>query len=202
MFMGLFSAEILAYSDELFDFDLPTTYGNMSYNNMYVFVNAENENRGMVIYAHEDPGLKKSVWHIEDSDLDRIIGYLEMGSNIVEKDDRAKLGKEKAIKVILEDDGEYLEVYILASNKYIYMVTFIGISKQELNNEEYKMIKKSFKLKDKTTSPIAIYIVIAAIVIGIKVFISMRKNKSINNTVYNNEVEYKNMTEEDFNKME
>lgn len=203
IFISITSSITLAYEDNLFKFDLPSTYGNMSYNNMYVFANAENENRGMIIYVHEDTGLKKSVWDIDDSDLDKIISYLGMGSNIVVKDDRTKLGKEKAIKVILQDDGKYLELYILASNKYIYMVTFVANSREELNNEEYGMIKKSFKLKDRTTNPVAIYILIAMIGIGIKCFVAYRKQKSWSNEPVNtSKIDYKNMTEEDFKKMD
>ena len=38
------------------------------------------------------------------------------------------------------------------------MVTFVGNSKSDFDNEDYKMIKESFKLKDRTTNPIVIYI--------------------------------------------
>lgn len=57
----------LAYSDELFEFDLPNSYVNMSYQEVYVFSDANKEDRGLVIYARENKNIKKSVWDIEQS---------------------------------------------------------------------------------------------------------------------------------------
>lgn len=204
IFLSVAYSSVLAYSDDLFKFDLPSSYGNLSYNNMYVFADTENENRGMMIYTYEDSGLKKSVWDIEKSDLDRIIRYLGAGSNIIATDKKAKLGKEKAVNVVIGDGNEYIDVYILASNKYIYMVTFIGSSEADLNNKDYEMIKDSFKLKDRTTNPIVIYILIAIVGIGIKCFISYRKQNKYNLQTHNTntEIDYKNMTEEDFKKLD
>lgn len=179
IFLSAICSKVLAYSDDLFKFDLPSSYGNLSYNNMYMFTDTENENRGMIIYAYEDSGLKKSVWDIEDTDLNRFIRYLGAGSNIIEKDKKAKLGKEKAVNIIIGDRNEYMDVYILASNKYIYMVTFVGNSQVDLNNNDYEMIKASFELKDRTTNPIVIYILIAIVGIGIKCFVSYKKTKPI-----------------------
>ena len=67
------------------------------------------------------------------------------------------------------------------------------------------MIKSSFKLKDKTTNPIAIYMLIIIAIIAIRVFFMCRKNKNRYSSYsysQNNEIDYKNMTEEDFNKMD
>ena len=148
-------------------------------------------------------GLKKSIWNLEDSDVNRIINYLSIGANVISTDKKAKLGKEKAIKVIMQGDDGVLEVYILLSNKYIYMVTFVGNSIYDLDNEDYKMIKESFKLKDRTTNPVVIYILIILAGIAIKIVISYRKQKKSNLQPYNNNnIDYKNMTEEDFKKMD
>ena len=171
----------LGYSNDYFKFDLPNEYGNLEYQNMFVFANTNNSDRGMIIYLVEDRGLKKSVWDIDKSDLDEFVNLIATGSNVVTTERRAKLGKEKAVRVVMEDDGKYLELYILASNKYIYMVAFAGKSELDLNNSEYTMIKNSFKLKDRTTNPIAIYVLIALIAVGIKVFVTYRKNKRMYN---------------------
>jgi len=202
IFLSAICSKVLAYSDDLFKFDLPSSYGNLSYNNMYMFTDTENENRGMIIYAYEDSGLKKSVWDIEDTDLNRFIRYLWAGSNIIKKDKKAKLGKEKAVNIIIGDRNEYMDVYILASNKYIYMVTFVGNSQVDLNNNDYEMIKASFELKDRTTNPIVIYILIAIVGIGIKCFVSYKKQNQYNPQEYKRELDYKNMTEEDFKRMD
>ena len=175
----------------------------MVYQNMYIFVDSENENKGVMIYTEPSIGLKKSVWNIEQSDLDNAISVI--GNDIVEIDKRAKLGKEKAIRVIVKEDDYYIETYVLASNKYIYIVGFISDNLSDLENSDYEMIKSSFKLKDKTTNPIAIYMLIIIAIIAIRVFFMCRKNKNRYSSYsysQNNEIDYKNMTEEDFNKMD
>lgn len=201
LFTILVSSEVLAYSDELFEFDLPSTYGHLSYSDMYVFADTNNSNRGMIIYAKEENGLKKSVWDIEKEDLDRIIRTI--GSNVISTEKKAKLGKEKAIKVILEEDNEYIELYILASNKYIYMVTFVAQTQLDLENSDYKMIKESFKLKDRTTNPMVIYILIIIVIAAFTMYKKIKnpKNNYLNQKYPKEEIDYKNMTEEDFKNM-
>lgn len=197
------ASSVLAYSDDLFKFDLPSSYANLSYDGMNVFVDAENPERGIMIFARKDSGLKKSVWNIDDSDLNSLLRILGRGYNIIETNKKSKLGKEKAVNVVLKDATGYFDIYILASNKYIYMVTFTGTSESELENDDYKMIKKSFKLKDRTTNPTVIYILIAIVGIGIRCFISYRKNnRKIQSYTNNNEIDYKNMTEEDFKRID
>ena len=196
---------VFGFSNDLFKFDLPEGYGNLEYNNSFVFAKTDESGRGMIILAKEYPGLKKSVWSIEQSDMNRLVNILSGSSNVVKTEKRAKLGKEKAIRVIVEADGSYIEMYILASNKYVYGVMFAGKSVSDFENEDYKMIKKSFKLKDRTTNPIAIYIVIAIVAFGTKPLISFLKNRkeySYNAPSTNNidNLDYKNMTEDDFNK--
>lgn len=199
----LVNTKILAYSDDLFKFDLPDNYEKSTYKDMYVFSDNQNENRGIVIHTYQDKGLKKSVWEIEKSDLDKIVRYLGVGTNIVETNKKAKLGKEKAVRVLLKDDEIYVEVYILASNKYIYIVSFVSSTQSDLNNEDYEAIKKSFKLKDRTTNPTAVYILVIVVILGIRGFISYKKQKNKYSPKYSeNEIDYKNMTEEDFNKMD
>ncbi len=190
----------IGYSDDLFEFDLPSDYANMSYNGVYAFANKSGK-RGMIIYTMEDSSIKKSTWDIDKSDLDDLIGKAFNKSSVIETDRKAKLGKEKAIHLILAEDGDYMDVYILASNKYIYMVSFVGESKSDLDNEDYTMIKKSFKLKDATTNFKALYIVGVIVVIAISAFFKYRKSFSAPKYNTNNEIDYKNLTEDDFNRM-
>lgn len=202
LFNIIIFTEVSAYSDDLFKFDLPSTYGNLAYQNMYVFADTDNDDRGMIIYVHEDKGVKKSVWDIDKSDLDRIIGYLSIGSNVISTDRKAKLGKEKAIKVVMGEDDNYIEIYVLASNKYIYMVTFVAKTQSDFKNSDYDMIKKSFKLKDRTTSPVAIYILIIIIIGGFTTYRKIKNPKGKYISEQGNQIDYKNMTEEDFKKMD
>ena len=81
-----------------------------------------------------------------------------------------------------------------------YSVENVG---KMIHYRDYKMIKKSFKLKDRTTNPTVIYILIAIVGIGIRCFISYRKNnRKIQSYTNNNEIDYKNMTEEDFKRID
>ncbi len=192
-----------AYENEIFSFDLPDGYGAMEYKEgnqgMYVFAQAESK-RGLIVYVKDDKALKKSVWNIEESDLNRIKSLFSINGSNIQTDKKAKLGKEKAIKFTLNNNGEYMELYILASNNHIYMVVFTGKSNAELNNDEYKMIKDSFKLKDRTTNPTVIYILVIGIIVAIVFFTKYRKQqKGFTTMTQSNDIDYKNMTEDDFN---
>ena len=204
---------VLGYSNDLFKFDLPEGYGVVEIKNAYTYVKASDPDRNFIIMVTESAGLKKSVWKIDDSDMDKLVRTFSMGAKVIETEKKAKLGKEKAIRFLLDSDGDYIEMYILASNKYIYGVIFSGKSQADLENDEYKMIKKSFKLKDRTTNPTVIYILVAVAAFGIKPlikFLKMRKEYSYNNYSNNvgsintnlDNIDYKNMTEEDFKKFD
>lgn len=212
--IGIFSLVILmlfmsisncfAYSDDLFEFDLPSSYVNMSYQTMRMFSDSDNSDRGLVIYANPNSMIKKSVWDIDEDDLEDLVDSLAYNSTVISTDRKAKLGEEKAVEVIVSDDGDYIDLFILASNKYIYMVTFVGNSQSDLNNSDYAMIKNSFKLKDHTTNFRAIYIIGIIAIAGISLFFRLRKSRgSSNYNNYNNydSMDYKNMTEDDFNKL-
>lgn len=175
MMISMTLSSSLAYSDDLFEFDMPDSYANMSYQNMYIFSDSNNSDRGLIIYSRENSAIKKSVWDIEDSDLDKLVNTLASKASVVSKKKRAKLGKEKAVEVVLSEDGNYIDLYVLASNKYIYMVTFLGTSEADLDNTDYTMIKKSFKLKDHTTNFKMIYFIIIIAVGGISMYIKYRK---------------------------
>lgn len=179
IFLELFSTICLGYSDELFEFDLPNNYGNLSYKGIYAFASTDDSKRGFIIYTHEDSDIKKSVWDVSNNDFDRLISKFASTSNIISKDKKAKLGKEKALKATVKVDDEYMDIYILASNKYIYMVIFNGKTQDDLNNSEYDIIKKSFKLKDHTTNYRLIYIFIVIVAIAISMFLRFRRTGKI-----------------------
>lgn len=194
----------LGYSDDLFEFDLPDGYANFSYQGMYIFTDSNQEDRGFIIYSVEDASIKKSVWDIDQSDLDDLIRKLSSKASLVSTDRKAKLGKEKAVEVILSDDGTYMDLYILASNKYIYMLAFTGNSEDDLKNLDYEMIQDSFKLKDATTNFKLLYIIVIIIIIALSAYLKYRK--SIGFPKYSNDskkqpIDYKNLTEDDFKRM-
>ncbi len=166
-----------AYSDDLFKFDLPDNYYKTTYEGYDVFIDKNNSNRAMLIAKEKNTQIKKNIWDIEDDDLDRLTRLIGYGANaqLVEKNKKAKLGKEKAIEMIYTRQGAYVDVYFLASNKYIYMVGFTGSSMEELKNEDFLKIQKSFKLKDRTTNFKALYYVLIALAVIIGTVIKNRK---------------------------
>lgn len=187
------------YEDELFEFDLPSNFVNMSYKDMYMFTDVESGgDRGFVIYKYENHDLKKSVWDIDDNDLKTLSLYLGSNVSVISTQKRAKLGKEKAIKFILKNSSGYSESYILASNNYFYIVMFIGTSTTELNNSDYMTIKDSFKLKDPTTNYNAVFTILGIIIVILAVIFKSRKNLPYRRNT-NMDIDYKNMTEDDFN---
>lgn len=196
--MFAFIETCFAYEDELFEFDLPSNYANMSYQSFYIFGDTSgNTERGFMIYAYENSEIKKSVWDIDEYDINKLVRQLGYGSTVVSTDRRAKLGKEKAVEIILRDGSNYIDIYIMASNKYIYMAMFFGETQAELSNPDYEMIKNSFKLKDATTNYKAIFTVgFIILIIVVTLFSSRRRGKHLN---IGNNIDYKNMTEEDFN---
>lgn len=171
---------------------------------MYAFTDTTNEDRGFIIYARENRNIKKSAWDINQSDLNEFSRSIARTGTSVDTEKRAKLGKEKAAKMILSDRENYIELYVLASNKYVYLVTFIGESEADLNNSDYEMVKKSFKLKDATTNFRLLYVIVALIVIGVSAYLKYRKSSVYAN--YSNHkkqetIDYKNLTEDDFKNM-
>lgn len=195
---------VLSYKDNLFKFDLPENYKKYNFDDqLIVFMDENNEKRGFTIIVFDAPGLKKSVWDIDKQYL-REITASNMEGTIIEVDDRAKLGKEKAVKYIVQDreNNEYIDIYLLASNKYIYMVAFVGETISELSNEDYNEVKYSFKLKDSTTNANVVYFLVFIVGVVIRIIVKSKKvQKQYNVPRYNKNIDYKNMTEEDFNKL-
>lgn len=193
-----FIISCLAYEDELFEFDLPSNFANMSYQDIYMFADTTaEEGRGFLIVTEENTDMKKSVWDIDDDDLDMVIRRMGYSVTVIDKDKRAKLGKEKAIKITVMESGHYADMYILASNHYLYMVMFLGDSQADLNSADYEMVKDSFKLKDATTNYKAIFIIgFIVIIVVVTLFSARRRSKHMN---IGNNMDYKNMTEDDFN---
>lgn len=166
----------LAFSDDLFSFDLPSSYTNLTYQGNYVFANTNDSNKGFVIIAKPNTEIKKSVWKIDKSDLDKLVRTLGYKADVISTNRKAKLGKEKAVELVLKKGNEYMDLYILASNKYIYAVMFNGKSEADLKNDDYSTIKNSFKLKDRTTNYQAIYYIVIIIIAVISMYFRNKKN--------------------------
>ena len=199
--MFSFITSSLAYEDELFKFDLPSNFANMSYQNIYFFADTSGDsNRGFMIYAYENSEMKKSVWDIDDNDLDDLLRNLGYSAEVVDTNKRAKLGKEKAVEVIVTDGEAYMDMYLLASNKYIYVVMFVGESRADLSNSDFQTVKNSFKLKDRTTNFRMVFLIIAIVIaVIIVIFRNKRNNKIQNYQTYQDYNSYKDYQNNDEN---
>lgn len=175
LILMIIMSSTFAYSDDIFECDLPSSYANVKYQDTNIFTDSNMQDRGFVIMAQENTKIKKSVWDIDQSDVEKLVNTMAKDAEVIKTDKRVKLGKEKAVKLIVMDDGNYMELYLLASNKYIYTVVFVGKSQDDLNNEDYKMIKDSFKLKDSTTNFKLIYIIIVVIAVILGIYSRLKR---------------------------
>ena len=202
----LYFNNVLAYSNEFFEFDLPDKYTNMSFGSIQMFVSTENENRGVAISSYKVLGEKnRSAWELDDASLSRIISSFGDENNVL-RTVKTKLGKEKTIAILVKDDIGYSDNYILYSGEDVYWITFMAESKEALDNDEFNIIKKSFKIKSAKTeaSSFGKIALIASIVFAIGCLVYYLKSKMWRPRMHNedNYIDYKNMTEEDFKRMD
>ena len=59
IFLSITFSSVCAYSDDLFKFDLPSSYIYMTFKDMYIFSDSGNSDRGMIIYTYESNRIKK-----------------------------------------------------------------------------------------------------------------------------------------------
>lgn len=175
IFVILIQGICYGFSDELFEFELPENYGKFIYEGIYAFSDANNKEKGITIVAKENSDIKKSVWDVEDSDLDTLTYAIADKDEIKKIDKRAKLGEEKAIMFYVEDGENFSEIYLVASNNYIYIITMIAPTKTELNSLDFREFKDTFKLKDRTTNYKAIEIIILIVVVLVSFIIKTKK---------------------------
>lgn len=174
-FVILIQGICYGFSDELFEFELPENYGKFIYEGVYAFADTNNKEKGITIVAKENSDIKKSVWDVEDSDLNTLTYAIADKDKIKEIDKRAKLGEEKAIMFYIEDGENFSEIYLVASNNYIYIITMIAPTKTELNSLDFRDFKDTFKLKDRTTNYKAIEIIILIVVVLVSFIIKTKK---------------------------
>ena len=81
---------------------------------------------------------------------------------------KEKIGDSKAINVRVKSrtSGEYMDIYIVVSDKHVLLVDFLAKSEAELDNAEFIKIKRSFKMKEKTTNVTVIRFLEFVIIVG------------------------------------
>lgn len=201
IFLNVSSLNLLAYTDELFEIDLPITYSHSKNQNVHTFLDTEKENFKMTIFVFEEHGIKQSIWNIGDAFINEYLKKINLNGIIIESDKKTHLGYEKAVKIIVQKEVGFEEAYILESDNYIYVATFNGTEKIDFYDKNYQAIKSSFKLVDRTTEPVTILIIVIIAIIVIKILYNYRPRIN-NGHLYNNKkIDYKNMTDEDFKRI-
>lgn len=168
----ILTTNIYAYENDIFKIDLPSDYAEMSVSGVYIFT--KNEEKGIIIHSVDSVGLKKNISTMSKDDVEELIDIvLKDDVNILEQK-KEKLGKAKAIKARAENDGDYLDLYIVVSDKHILLVMFTAPTEAELDNEEYLEIKDSFKMKERTTNATFVKI-LGVLAVGAGVVFKYRK---------------------------
>ena len=189
---GIAGQNLYAYSNEFYEFDVPSEYGTFSYSGLTMFVKSEGTERVIILMTRKQGnGSIKSVWSLSDSEVNMIVSQLGEEYNVIETDKRAKLGNEKAIKLKVVDGNTYMEGYLLTSKDNIHFIAFATSSMTDLDNEEFRMVKESFKLKESSNNAKTIFIIAVIGIVGTMLFLYIREknNKNNVNTYYtNNEI--------------
>ena len=173
--MSSLTINVYGYENETYKIDVPNEYKEIESNGSCIF--SKSKNLGIVILSVEANGLKKDFNTMSRTEmnqtLDRLFGY---STNIINKE-KEKIGSSKSIKARLKSSNSYMDVYIVTSDKHIMLIGFIAPTEDELDSQEYDTIKKSFKMKEKTTNVTLLCIVIYALAIGGGVIGYIRKRK-------------------------
>ena len=116
-----------------------------------------------MLFTIKAEGLKKDISTMSQSEVKELIGKVVSDDVNIIQQKKEKLGKAKALKARVLNDDTYIDMYILVSDKHILLVSFAAPTESELDSEEYLEIKKSFKMKEKTTNATFVKIGIGAL---------------------------------------
>lgn len=198
--LGIVNSDLYAYSDELFEFDIPDTYGNISYSGLTMFASTEKTERIIILLSREQKYSSiSSVWELSDSDVDKIVSELGSEYNVMHTDKRARLGKEKAIKLRVTTDGACIEGYLLMTKGYIHFVGFGASSLADLENDDFKMVKDSFKLKGSSNTAQNIFIIAVIAIVGTMLFLYIKEKSKKNDNIYYTNTETNSNNLNDYN---
>lgn len=230
LFIVIISTEVWAYSSGSFKFDLPDGFkenkrdipflSSVNEGKQYTYIGTTEEAAGWIdIYEANIGERTKSVRQLTKKDVEDIVKAST--SSVKENfqytiDQKAKLGKEDAIKVTTKYNIYGLnycnEAYLMTSGTYMYIVVFNGEDEIDLQKECYQTVKDSFKITRKYSTEFMVVMLIIVVLIVTVIFngnrnvgkmanIEYNRNK-FRNPYINEKIDYKNLTEEDFKKMD
>lgn len=168
----ILGTNVYAFENSTFKMDLPSNYAEMSFEGIHVFT--KDEDTGIVIYTIEEAGFKKNISTMTKSEIKELVEGLLKDDVTILKQGKEKLGKSKAIRARATNDGQYMDIYIVVSDKHILLIFFKAPNEAKLDSTEYLEIKSSFKMKERTTNTTLIRVVIV-VIIGAGIFLKFKR---------------------------
>ena len=141
---------VYGFENETYKIDIPSDYQELSSRGTAVF--AKTDHTGITIFSIESSGLKKDINTMSQSEINEILNKLFGYKTQVLSKGKEKLGKSKAIKARVKSEDSYMDTYIVVSDKHVLLIAFIAKDELTLDSQEFASIKKSFKMKEKTTN--------------------------------------------------
>ena len=158
---------VYGFENDIYKIDLPDDYESLSTKSISAFVKNESDGDiGICIYSIESIGLKKDFSTMSKYEVKELLGTVMKDDIDVVETNKEKLGKSKAIKARVKDDDSYFDFYIVTSNKHILLIAFSAPTIEELDNEEFAAIKKSFKMKEWSTNATLVKFGLGALAVG------------------------------------
>ena len=158
---------VYGFENDIYKIDLPDDYESLSTKSISAFVKNESDGDiGICIYSIESIGLKKDFSTMSKYEVKELLGTVMKDDIDVVETNKEKLGKSKAIKARVKDDDSYFDFYIVTSNKHILLIAFSAPTIEELDNEEFVAIKKSFKMKEWSTNATLVKFGLGALAVG------------------------------------
>ena len=176
---------IYAYENDVYKLEVPDTYEKSEFSNSAIFTKSSSGKANTIlVYVKPAYGLKRDINAMTKSQIDELVSLLVDKSSQTEElveQKKEKLAKSKAIKVRIKrnekNDISYMDMYITVSDKHIVLVAFMAQDISDLDSIEYKNIKDSFILKEKTTNVTILKVVGIILVIGVITLILKKRAK-------------------------
>lgn len=177
---------IYAYENDIYKLEVPDTYEMSEFSNSAIFTKSSSGKANTIlVYVRASAGLKKDISAMTRSQIDELVSSLvdkSSGTEELLEQKKEKLGKAKAIKVRIkrteQNDTSYMDMYVTVSDKHIVLVAFMAGDISDLDSSEYKEIKKSFRMKEKTTNVTILKVAVIIVVVGV-IALRLRKRNNV-----------------------
>lgn len=174
---------VYAYENDIYKLEVPDTYEKSEFSNSAIFTKSSlGKANTILVYVRPSAGLKKDISAMTKSDIDELVSLLvdkNGGKEELLEQKKEKLGNSKAIKIRIkraeQNDTSYMDMYVTVSDKHIVLVAFMAEDISDLDSTEYKNIKKSFKMKERTTNVTILKVAGIVVVIGVMALVLKKR---------------------------